>query len=309
MKAITTVASAFAATMLLCVPAAAQNNNNTRPASVKVVGQTAPVSTPADTVSLKDFSLYMGVAQTTGLKSYIATRMNVDTTKMDDFMRGVNEMLKKPDDKKLAAYAAGVQIGQQLMQQILPNVNQRITDKAGTKFIDEDQFKKGVVAGITGKGLTVSTDSAMKIVQNQMEFYNNRLMEQKYGKNREEGEKFLAENAKKEGVKTLPSGVQYKVIKEGTGAMPAVTSKVKVHYEGRTIEGKVFDSSYKRGEPVEMRCNQMIKGWTDALTHMPAGSVWEVYIPQQLAYGERGAGEIKPFSALVFKIELLEIVK
>ena len=96
MKAITTVASAFAATMLLCVPAAAQNNNNTKPASVKVVGQTAPVSTPADTVSLKDFSLYMGVAQTTGLKSYIATRMNVDTTKMDDFMRGVNEMLKWP---------------------------------------------------------------------------------------------------------------------------------------------------------------------------------------------------------------------
>ena len=159
MKAITTVASAFAATMLLCVPAAAQNNNNTRPASVKVAGQTAPVSTPADTVSLKDFSLYMGVAQTMGLKSYIATRMNVDTTKMDDFMRGVNEMLKKPDDKKLAAYAAGVQIGQQLMQQILPNVNQRITDKAGTKFIDEDQFKKGVVAGITGKGLTTTTGS------------------------------------------------------------------------------------------------------------------------------------------------------
>ena len=247
MKAITTVASAFAATMLLCVPAAAQNNNNTRPASVKVAGQTAPVSTPTDTVSLRDFSLYMGVAQTTGLKSYIATRMNVDTTKMDDFMRGVNEMLKKPDDKKLAAYAAGVQIGQQLMQQILPNVNQRITDKAGTKFIDEDQFKKGVVAGITGKGLTISTDSAMKIVQNQMEFYNNRLMEQKYGKNREEGEKFLAENAKKEGVKTLPgSKVQYKVIKEGTGEKPQATSKVKVNYEGKLVDGTVFDSSYKR---------------------------------------------------------------
>ena len=116
MKAITTVASAFAATMLLCVPAAAQNNNNTRPASVKVAGQTAPVSTPADTVSLKDFSLYMGVAQTTGLKSYIATRMNVDTTKMDDFMRGVNEMLKKPDDKKLAVTLDMFEDGKLLIQ-------------------------------------------------------------------------------------------------------------------------------------------------------------------------------------------------
>lgn len=311
MKAITTVASAFAATMLLCVPAAAQNNNNTKPASVKVAGQTAPVSTPTDTVSLKDFSLYMGVAQTTGLKSYIATRMNVDTTKMDDFMRGVNEMLKKPDDKKLAAYAAGVQIGQQLMQQILPNVNQRITDKAGTKFIDEDQFKKGVVAGITGKGLTVSTDSAMKIVQNQMEFYNNRLMEQKYGKNREEGEKFLAENAKKEGVKTLPgSKVQYKVIKEGTGEKPQATSKVKVNYEGKLVDGTVFDSSYKRNKPAVFECNRVIPGWTQALTNMPVGSTWEIYIPYELGYGIRGAGEkIPPFSTLIFKVELLSIEK
>ena len=108
-------------------------------------------------------------------------------------------------------------------------------------------------------------------------------------------------------MKTLPSGVQYKVIKEGNGAIPADTSLVKVHYEGKTIEGKVFDSSYKRGEPINLRCNQTIKGWTDAMVHMPAGSVWEVYIPQDLAYGEREQGDIKPFSMLIFKIELLEV--
>jgi FKBP-type peptidyl-prolyl cis-trans isomerase FklB len=108
-------------------------------------------------------------------------------------------------------------------------------------------------------------------------------------------------------VKTLPNGVQYKVIKEGTGAVPADTSLVKVHYEGRLLNDTIFDSSYKRGEPTTFRANQVIKGWTEALCHMPEGSVWEVYIPQELAYGEREQGDIKPFSALIFKIELLEV--
>ena len=105
----------------------------------------------------------------------------------------------------------------------------------------------------------------------------------------------------------LPSGVQYKVIKEGTGVMPKDTSLVTVNYEGKTLDGKVFDSTYKRNEPVELRANQVIKGWTEALVHMPEGSVWEVYIPQNLAYGERETGSIKPFSALVFKIELVKV--
>ena len=133
--------------------------------------------------------------------------------------------------------------------------------------------------------------------------------EKQYGPNKTAGEKFLAANKTKAGVKTLPSGVQYKVIKEGNGPMPKDTSMVKVNYEGRTIEGKVFDSSYKRGEPLELRANQVIKGWTDALVHMPVGSVWEVYIPQELAYGEREQGDIKPFSALIFKIELISAGK
>ena len=103
------------------------------------------------------------------------------------------------------------------------------------------------------------------------------------------------------------NGVQYKVIKEGTGAIPADTSLVKVHYEGRLLNDSIFDSSYKRGEPATFRANQVIKGWTEALTHMPAGSVWEVYIPQDQAYGEREQNIIKPFSTLIFKIELIEV--
>jgi FKBP-type peptidyl-prolyl cis-trans isomerase len=129
-----------------------------------------------------------------------------------------------------------------------------------------------------------------------------------YGGNKEAGEKYLAENAKKEGVKVLPSGVQYKVIKEGSGEIPKDSSIVVVHYEGKTIDGQVFDSSYDK-EPVTFPANRVIKGWTEALVHMPVGSIWEVCIPQELAYGERSTGQLKPFSALIFKIELISIKK
>lgn len=130
-----------------------------------------------------------------------------------------------------------------------------------------------------------------------------------YKSNLNKGKTFLSENKKKNGVKTLASGVQYKVIKEGNGEIPTETSLVKIHYEGRTIDGTVFDSSYKRNSPTSMRCNQAITGFADVLTNMPVGSIWEVYIPQELAYGERSFGIIKPFSTLIFKIELISIEK
>ena len=166
----------------------------------------------------------------------------------------------------------------------------------------------GFISGTTGKGGLMTVDSAQVVAQTLMQSIKAKTMEQEFGPNKVAGEKFLAENAKKEGVKVLGGGVQYKVIKEGNGAIPADTSRVKVNYEGRTLDGKVFDSTYKRGEPAEFRCNQVIKGWTEALVHMPAGSVWEVYVPQELAYGARQQGaDIKPFSMLIFKIELLEV--
>ena len=105
----------------------------------------------------------------------------------------------------------------------------------------------------------------------------------------------------------LPSGLQYKVLQQGTGAVAKATDKVKVHYEGRLIDGTVFDSSYKRGEPTSFAPNQVIKGWTEALTMMPVGSKWQLYIPQELGYGARGAGKIPPFSTLIFDVEVLAI--
>lgn len=124
---------------------------------------------------------------------------------------------------------------------------------------------------------------------------------------KEKNENFLKENAKKEGIHTLPSGLQYKIIKEGNGRIPSENDLVKVHYEGSLIDGTVFDSSYRRGEPIKLRPNQTIQGWKEAMQHMPVGSTWIVYIPQNLAYQEREQGDILPFSTLIFKVELLKI--
>jgi FKBP-type peptidyl-prolyl cis-trans isomerase len=126
----------------------------------------------------------------------------------------------------------------------------------------------------------------------------------------EAGKKFLDENAKKAGVKTTASGLQYEIMKEGTGPKPLATDTVIVHYHGTTIEGKVFDSSVDRKEPAKFPVNQVIPGWTEALQLMPVGSKWKLVIPSALAYGERGAGaDIKPNAVLVFEVELLEIKK
>ena len=252
-------------------------------------------------------SYAIGMAQTQGLKEYLVDRLGVDTAYMGEFIKGLTEGANAGDNKKKAAYYAGIQIGQQIANQMVKGINHEVFGEDSTKTISMKNFMAGFISGTTGKGGLMSIDEAGTVAQAKMQEIKAREMEKTYGPNKEEGEKFLAANAKKDGVKTLPSGVQYKVIKEGTGAIPADTSMVKVHYEGKTIDGKVFDSSYKRGEPINLRCNQTIKGWTDAMVHMPAGSTWEVYIPQDLAYGEREQGDIKPFSVLIFKIELLEV--
>ena len=252
-------------------------------------------------------SYAIGMAQTNGLKEYLVDRLGVDTAYMGEFIKGLNEGVNAGDSKKKAAYYAGIQIGQQISNQMVKGINHEVFGEDSTKTISMKNFMAGFISGTTGKGGLMNMVDAQNIAQTKMQEIKAREMEKTYGPNKEEGEKFLAANAKKDGVKTLPSGVQYKVIKEGAGAIPADTSLVKVHYEGRLLNDSVFDSSYKRGEPVTLRCNQTIKGWTDAMVHMPAGSVWEVYIPQDLAYGEREQGIIKPFSVLVFKIELLEV--
>ena len=281
-------------------------------AAVAAVMMYASCDNGAPKASLKsdvDTGSYaIGMAQTQGLKEYLVGRLGVDTTYMDEFIKGLNEGANAGDDKKKAAYYAGIQIGQQISNQMVKGINHELFGEDSTKTISLKNFMAGFISGTTGKGGLMTPDSAAQVAQQLMRTIKAKNMEKEFGPNKKAGEDFLKENGKKQDVKTLESGVQYKVIKEGTGALPKDTSMVKVHYEGKTLDGKVFDSSYKRGQPTDFRANQVIKGWTDALVHMPAGSIWEVYIPQELAYGERQQGaDIKPFSMLIFKIELLEV--
>ena len=263
----------------------------------------ASLKSDVDTVSYA-----IGMAQTQGLKDYLVGRLGVDTTYMDEFIKGLNEGANAGDDKKKAAYYAGIQIGQQISNQMVKGINHELFGDDSTKTISLKNFMAGFIAGTVGKGGLMTVDSAQAVAQEMMRVIKAKNMEKEFGPNKKAGEEFLAKNAKAEGVKVLEGGVQYKVIKEGNGPLPKDTSLVRVHYEGKTLDGKVFDSSYKRGEPANFRANQVIKGWTEALVHMPAGSIWEVYIPQELAYGERQQGaDIKPFSMLIFKIELLEV--
>ncbi len=254
-------------------------------------------------------SYAMGIAQTQGLKEYLVGRMGIDTTYMDAFINGLNDGANAGDDKKKAAYYAGIQIGQQISNQMVKGINYELYGEDSTKTISLKNFMAGFITGTTGKKGLMTMENAQKVAQDKMQAIKAKTMEKEFGPNKVAGEKFLAANKTKEGVKTLPSGVQYKVIKEGTGAIPADTSMVKVNYEGKTIDGNVFDSSFKRGEPVSLRANQVIKGWTEVLTKMPVGSVWEVYIPQEMAYGAAQQPQIKPFSVLIFKIELVSIEK
>ena len=263
---------------------------------------TANLKTDVDSMSYA-----IGMAQTQGLKEYLVNQLGVDTAYIGEFIKGLNEGANAGDNKKKAAYYAGIQIGQQIGNQMVKGINREVFGSDSTKTISLKNFMAGFISGTTGKQGLMTVEEAQTVAQNKMREIKAKVLEEEYGPNKEAGEKFLAANAKKDGVKTLESGVQYKVIKEGTGAIPADTSLVKVHYEGRLLNDTVFDSSYKRGEPLTLRCNQVIKGWTDVMTHMPEGSVWEVYIPQELAYGEREQGDIKPFSALKFKIELIEV--
>ncbi len=256
---------------------------------------------------LDSLSYAIGMARTEGLDQYLA-QQGIDSTQMADFLKGFNEGATKID-KKDAAYMAGLQVGQMVSKQWVEGFNQQIFGGDSTKTISRENLLAGFVAGVLGKG-AMDMAKAQEYMNTQMEAIKEKATAEKYAENKAAGEKFLAENKGKEGVVTTPSGLQYKIITKGDGAIPADTSKVKVNYKGTLIDGTEFESTYKRNEPATFLANQVIKGWTEALTMMPVGSKWELYIPYNLAYGSRETGgQIKPFSALIFEVELLGIEK
>ena len=253
-------------------------------------------------------SYAIGTARTEGLDQYLA-QQGIDSTQMAELLKGFNEGAAKID-KKDAAYMAGMQVGQMVSKQWVEGFNQQIFGGDSTQTISRENLLAGFLAGVTKKTNIMDMAKAQAFMQTQMEAIKEKANAAKYADNKAAGEKFLAENKGKEGVVTTPSGLQYKILTKGTGAIPADTSKVKVNYKGTLIDGTEFDSSYKRNEPTSFRANQVIKGWTEALTMMPVGSKWELYIPYDLAYGSRETGgQIKPFSALIFEVELLDIEK
>ena len=273
----------------------------------KNAGPSASLKTELDTLSYE-----LGMANSKGLKTYLSERLGVDTAYMDDFYKGVASAAQAGDDKKKAAYFAGIQIGQQLGTQMYKGVNYQLFGEDSTKTISLRNLIAGFIAGTKGKGEKIPMKQVEKELQAKMTSFREKQLSTVYSANKEAGEKFLAANKSKAGVKTTKSGLQYKVIKEGNGPIPADTAKVQVSYEGRLIDGTVFDSSYKNnnGKPVEVVVNQMVPGWIEALTLMPEGSVWEIYLPQELGYGSREAGDkIKPFSTLISKLELAKVEK
>ncbi|BEG99915.1 FKBP-type peptidyl-prolyl cis-trans isomerase [Bacteroides sedimenti] len=257
---------------------------------------------------IDSLSYSIGMSQTQGLKDYLVQQVKMDTTNMDEFIKGLKDGVKETSKKK-DAYYAGLQIGQQIKNQMIKGVNRELFGDDSTKTISVENFMSGFIAGTLNKGGKMTMEEAQQYARMNMERIKSKSLEKTYAANKKAGQDFLAANKTKPGVVTTPSGLQYKIVKAGTGAIPTDTSKVKVHYKGTLIDGTEFDSSYKKNQPVEFVANQVIKGWTEALKLMPVGSKWILYIPQELAYGSRDTGTIKPFSTLIFEVELLEIAK
>ena len=264
----------------------------------------ADLKTDVDTLAFN-----LGVAQSESLRQYMTMQLGVDSTQLAAFIKGMKEGAAQEEDKSRDAYLNGIQTGKQV-KQMAKSMSNEVYAGDSTMQINPKTILAGLVAGLTHKG-NLKADSCYNEYQKKLQPIVDRNTEKQYGENKKAGEDFLAKNKTKEGVVTLPNGLQYKVIKAGTGAMPNDSSTVTFNYTGKLIDGTQFDSSKDEGrQPLEMRMDRpgFIEGVTQAIKLMPQGSVWEVYIPYNMAYGTRPAGQqIKPFSALVFELESITV--
>lgn len=259
----------------------------------------APVNlvTPADSISFA-----AGYANTEGLIPFLQQQYKVDTLYMADFIKGLVDAKDRQNDPQYNAYQAGGQIAKLINERMLTGIGGEL--EGSDTPLNNDIFYQGFIAALQKDTANYNMAKASEYFRSTMEAVHNKKAEAA----KAEGAQWLAENAKKEGVVVLPSGLQYKVITAGTGEKPVATSEVEVKYEGKLIDGTVFDSSYKRTpQTTKFKANQVIKGWTEALCMMPVGSKWELYIPQDLAYGERQQGQIPAYSTLIFTVELVSI--
>lgn len=279
-------------------------------------GNSAPKANMKSDVDTLSYA--MGVAQSEQLKNYLIQGMGMDSTYMSDFVKGLNEGVNAGDDKKKAAYFQGLQIGQQISNAMIPGMTRQVFGNDSTKTLSTSNFVAGLLSALGGEKAIFDAAQAQKLAES----LSTSIRAKQFVKNVEAGKKYIETFAKGEGVQKfsvdrmdsmrnvrLKGDVYYKVLKAGTGAMPKATDKVKFDYEGKTIDGNVFDSSIKRGQPIVTAVTQLVPGFTEALLHMPVGSEWEVVIPQELAYGENGNPSIEPYSTLIFNIKLMSIEK
>lgn len=261
----------------------------------------APVQLLTSSDSL---SYAAGMSITEGLIPYLQTNLGVDTAYMADFMAGFREAVAAAETPAQKARLAGMQIASQVREGMLPRIK---ADFDSTP----DSIADALV--LRGFGDALSQDTTVMHQQQASAFFHEKQESNRLAKieaQKKPGQDFLAENSKQQGVITTPSGLQYKVLVKGEGEVPQSTDKVRVHYEGRLIDGTVFDASSKHGtEPATFQANQVIRGWTEALTMMPVGSKWQLFIPYNLAYGERAMGQIPAYATLIFDVELVGIDK
>jgi FKBP-type peptidyl-prolyl cis-trans isomerase FklB len=250
---------------------------------------------PADT-----FSYAMGVVQSESLKKYLISKQGVSETCLPNAIQGMRDYSKLTEEQinEMIAYAEGLKIGQMNKTQIIPALNQQAVGNKDVEYADLSLFIDGLVDAMQGAGKMTEAE-ATAIAERQINYHKEEMRTQNL--------RWLSVKGQEEGVEQTKSGLYYRILTPGKGAVATENSEVEVHYEGKLIDGTVFDSSYQRGQTVTFRPTQVIKGWTEALQMMPEGSVWELYIPYFLAYGENGNQSIPPYATLIFKVEVVKV--
>lgn len=296
-KKVVLLALALLASASFDVAEAASQKKKARATEQKAPAE--KLATPADSLSYA-----AGMTLTDGLLPFLKSSYGIETSQLGAVEEVFKATMATGITSEIRARIAGQQVAYMVMERMLPKMKK---DMEGSRdSLNMQLFTNGFASGMKKDYTTMADTTASK-------YFNKTMKQIKDDRNaamRKEGEDFLAANAKREGVVTLPSGLQYETLTMGTGTVAEADDQVTVKYEGNLLDGTVFDSSYNRGDgTAKFRPNQVIKGWKEALTMMPVGSKWKLYIPYNLAYGERGTGKIKPYSALVFTVEVVNVEK
>lgn len=280
---------------------------------------TSPISSQVKVSQQEINNLFYayGVIQEKGLDQYFTGTLGIEAKYKPQFTQGAMEAIsgnkygEKPAQYTMGrkAYDKGKETGIDIKTRWVKGIEEHLFGKehnSSNSITHLKHLANGFIDACNYRSRMGYIEAQEIIDKTSQKIITDRLSTE-FADNKLAGERFLEENKLKPGVFTIGSGVQYKILKKGSGRIPRSTSKVKVHYEAKTIDGNVFDSSYNRGEPAIFGVNQVIKGWAEILALMPVNSTWEIYIPYELGYGERETGPIKPYSALIFKVELLAI--